>query len=232
MEQNLKPNVNKKYLLIAGIGHLLCWIGGDLLLYFQPSGFLDVKGLFDYDKTAQMLQNANPLQFTISGIIGTIAMMLAIVGYYQIYNLLKPVSKKSANVVLAGTLLTCIPGAIMHFSCTSMLWYFVKLGGTKLAHEVMLSFFFETSVTTFMCNLGVFLVAIPLLINVAKGKTFLPKWSWFVNTIPLTCLAGIIFAGMGAMNVASAGMFFGLYFLTNKYGSENDIERKSEEIKN
>lgn len=50
MEQNLKPNVNKKCLLIAGIGHLLCWIGGDLLLYFQPSGFLDVKGLFDYDK--------------------------------------------------------------------------------------------------------------------------------------------------------------------------------------
>ena len=71
-----------------------------------------------------------------------------------------------------------------------------------------------------MCNLGVFLVTIPLLINVVKGKTFLPKWAWFVNTIPLTIVAGIVFAGMGAMNVASSGMFFGLYFLSKKYLDE------------
>jgi hypothetical protein len=41
-----------------------------------------------------------------------------------------------------------------------------------------------------------------------------------VNTIPLTIVAGIVFAGMGAMNVASSGMFFGLYFLSKKYLAE------------
>lgn len=220
MGNTQKSIINRKFFLIAAFGHLLCWVGGDLLLFFQPNGFLDVQGLFDYEKTVLMLENANPLQFTISGIAGTVAMMLVFFGYYEIYKMLKPISKKSANIVLVGTLLTCIPGAIMHFTCTSMLWYFVKLGGTQLAHEVMLSFFTETAITTLMCNLGVFLVTIPLLINVVKGKTFLPKWAWFVNTIPLTIVAGIVFAGMGAMNVASSGMFFGLYFLSKKYLAE------------
>jgi hypothetical protein len=217
MENTQKSIINRKFFLIAAFGHLLCWIGGDLLLFFQPNGFLDIQGLFDYEKTVLMLENANPLQFTISGIAGTVAMMLVFFGYYEIYKMLKPVSKKSAYVTLVGTLLTCIPGAIMHFTCTSMLWYFVKLGSTELAHQAMLSFFFENFATSIMCYIGVFLVTIPLLICVVRGKTSLPKWAWFVNTLPLTILMGIPFAGMGAMNLGSSLMFFGLFFLLGKY---------------
>lgn len=220
MGEEMNTKFNRKFLLFAAFGHLLCWLGGDLMLYFMPNGALNVDELFDFEKTVIMLQGANPLQFTISGIVGTIAMTLCIVGYCQIYLFLKPYAKKSANIVLVGTLLTCIPGAIMHFTCTSMLWHFVKLGSTELAHQAMLSFFFEDFATSIMCYIGVFLVTIPLLINVVKGKTFLPKWAWFVNTIPLTIVAGIVFAGMGAMNIASSGMFFGLYFLSKKYLAE------------
>lgn len=208
--------MNTKLLLVAAFGHLLCWLGGDLLLYFVPNGPLDVMGLFDYDKTVQMLEGVNPFQFTISGIAGTVAMMLALVGYYQIYLFLKPVSKKTATVTAVGTVLTCVAGAVMHFTCTSMLWYFVKSGATKEAHDLMLTFFFETAVTSAMCNIGVMLVAIPLFILVLKGKTCLPKWACVVNTLPLTLAAGIVFAGMGAMNLASATMFFGLYWLLRK----------------
>lgn len=210
--------MNKKLLLVAAFGHLLCWLGGDLLLYFVPNGPLDVMQLFNYENTVQMLQGVNPLQFTISGIAGTVAMMLALTGYYQIYLFLKPVAKKTANVTLVGALLTCVAGAVMHFTCTSMLWHFVKAGATKDAHDIMLTFFFETAVTSAMCNIGVFLVAIPLLILVAKGKTCLPKWACLINTLPLTLVAAIPLAGMGAMNLGSAMMFVGLYFLIRKYG--------------
>lgn len=209
-------DVNPKLLLVAAFGHLLCWTGGDLLLYFVPNGPLDTMQLFDYEETLRMLQGANPLQFTISGVAGTVAMMLALVGYYQIYQFLKPVAKKASIVTLVGALLTCIPGAVMHVSMTTMLWYFVKSGATKAAHDVMLSFFFESIATTAMCNIGVFMVCIPLLVAVAKGKTCLPKWACLVNTIPLTLVAAIVFAGMGAMNVGSALMFLGLYFLIKK----------------
>ena len=213
----MKSNImNAKMLLVAACGHLLCWLGGDLLMYFVPNGPLDVMGLFDYEKTVQMLEGVNPFQFTISGIAGTVAMMLAIVGYYQIYLFLKPVAKKTAIVTAIGTMLTCVAGAVMHFTCTSMLWYFVKSGATKEAHDVMLTFFFETAGTSVMCNIGVMLVAIPLFILVLKGKTCLPKWACLVNTLPLTLVAGIVFAGMGAMNLASAVMFFGLYWLLRK----------------
>ena len=214
--------MNIKLFLIAAFGHLLCWAGGDLLLYFVPNGPLDTMQLFNYENTVQMLKGVNPIQFTISGIAGTIAMMLALLGYYQIYQFLKPVSKGAANVTLAGALLTTIPGAVMHFTCTSMLWYFVKSGATKEAHDIMLSFFMETSATTAMCNTGVFMVCIALLVTVAKGKTCLPKWACLVNTIPFTVVAGIAFAGMGAMNVASALMFLGLYFCVKKYGKDNE----------
>lgn len=205
-----------KLLLVGALGHLLCWLGGDMLLYFVPNGPLDTMQLFGYEETARMLQGVNPLQFTVSGVAGTVAMMLALVGYFQIYQFLKPVAKKASQVVLVGALLTCVAGAVMHFTCTSMLWYFVMSGGTKAAHEIMLSFFLETAATTLMCNTGVFLVCIPLLVTVAKGKTCLPKRAWMVNTLPLTVAAGIVFAGMGAMNVGSALMFLGLYLLTRK----------------
>jgi len=206
-----------KLLWVGAFGHLLCWVGGDLLLYFVPNGPLDTMKLFYYEDTVKMLQGVNPVQFTVSGVAGTIAMMLALVGYYQIYQFLKPVAPRASKVVLIGTILTCVAGAVMHFTCTSMLWYFVKSGATKAAHDIMLSFFMETAATTAMCNTGVFMVSIPLLITVAKGKTCLPKWAWIANTLPLTLVAGVIFAGMGAMNVGSAMMFLGLFILLKKY---------------
>ena len=80
-----------KLLLVGALGHLLCWLGGDMLLYFVPNGPLDTMQLFGYEETARMLQGVNPLQFTVSGVAGTVAMMLALVGYFQIYQFLKPV---------------------------------------------------------------------------------------------------------------------------------------------
>lgn len=212
-------NANKycNLFLLGTLGHLICWIGGDLLLYFVPNGPLNVAELFEYDKTVQMLLDANPLQFTISGICGTIAMILALVGYYQIYRFLKPTAKKAAYITAAGALLTCVAGAVMHFTCTSMLWYFVKSGASEEAHRIMLSFFTETLATTAMCNIGVFMVCIPLFISVIRRKTCLPKWCCLINTIPLTIVAGIILAGIGAMNVGSALMFLGLYISVKRY---------------
>ena len=217
-----KSSIDPKLLLFGGFGHLLCWLGGDLLLYFVPNGPLDTLQLFDYDKTAEMLALANPTQFTISGIVGTIAMMLVLVGYYQIYLLLKPNAKVLSKVTLVGTLFTCVAGAIMHFTCTTMLWYFVKSGATKEAHDIMISFFTETMVTTAMCIIGVFMVCVSLFIAVIKGKTCLPKWGCVVNTIPLTLVAGILFAGMGAMNLGSALMFLGLFICVQKFSKATE----------
>lgn len=214
METN---KLNPKLFLFGAFGHLICWLGGDLVLYFVPNGPLETMLLYNYEDTARMLYGVNPFQFTISGIAGVIAMMLALVGYYQIYLLLKPTAKKAAMVVLVGAILTCVAGAVMHFTCTSMLWYFVKSGATETAHAIMLDFFFETAVTTAMCNIGVFMVSIPLLIATAKGKLRFPKWAFLINTIPLTVVAAVVFAGMGAMNVGSSLMFFGLYYLTKGY---------------
>ena len=217
MNNTISNKVNIRLLLCGAFGHLLCWFGGDLLLYFMPSGPMDVMGLFDYKKTVTMLQGVSPLQFTLSGVFGVIAMMVIMPGYFQIANFLKVTAPKSARVVQLGTALTCVAGAVMHFTCTSMLWHFVKAGATEQAHEIMLSFFFETAATSAMCNVGVFMVFISLFIAVFKKKTCFPKWACLVNTMFFTLVAGIVFAGMGAMNVGSSLMFFGLYFLMKRY---------------
>jgi len=213
----MKKSLNPKMFLFGAFGHLLCWLGGDLLLYFMPSGPLNVMGLFDYQTTVTMLEGVSTLQFTLSGVFGVIAMMVIMPGYFQIANFLKPVSEKSARIVQVGTALTCVAGAVMHFTCTSMLWHFVKAGATEQAHSIMLSYFFETAATSAMCNIGVFMVCLTLFIAVFKQKTSLPKWACLVNTLPFTMLAAVLLAGMGAMNVGSSLMFFGLYFLTKKH---------------
>lgn len=221
MNKTVDAHVNTKLLLCGAFGHLLCWLGGDLLLYFMPSGPLNVIGLFNYEKTVVMLQGVSPFQFTLSGIFGVIAMMVIMPGYFQIANFLKPTSANLARVVQVGTALTCVAGAVMHFTCTSMLWHFVKAGATGQAHEIMLSYFFETGVTSALCNIGVFLVCGALFIAVFKEKTCFPKWTCVINTIFFTMIAAIIFAGMGAMNVGSSMMFFGLYFMMKKYNLAN-----------
>lgn len=68
-----------------------------------------------------------------------------------------------------------------------------------------------------MCNIGVFMVCLTLFIAVFKQKTCLPKWACMVNTLPFTMVVAVLLAGMGAMNVGSSLMFFGLYFLTKKH---------------
>ena len=168
MSENRK-NINSKLFLFGAFGHLLCWLGGDLLLCFMPSGPMNVLGLFDYEKTVDMLQGVSPLQFTLSGIFGVISMIIIMPGYFQIANLLGPGSKKSARIVQIGTALTCVAGAVMHFTCTSMLWHFVKAGSTPQAHEIMLSYFFETAITSAMCNIGVFMVSITLFVSIFKS---------------------------------------------------------------
>ena len=213
----MAKSVNPKLFLFGAFGHLLCWLGGDLLLYFMPSGPLNVMGLFDYQTTVTMLEGVSTLQFTLSGVFGVIAMMVIMPGYFQIANFLKPVSEKSARIVQVGTALTCVAGAVMHFTCTSMLWHLVKAGATEQVHSIMLSYFFETAATSAMCNIGVFMVCLTLFIAVFKQKTCLPKWACMVNTLPFTMVAAVLLAGMGAMNVGSSLMFFGLYFLTKKH---------------
>lgn len=213
-------SINPKLLLFGAVGHLLCWLGGDMVLYFVPNGPLDTTGLFDYSKTVEMLMGANPLQFTISGIVGTVSMMLVLIAYYQIYLFLKPNSKVLSKLTLVGALLTCVPGAVMHFTTTTMLWYFVKSGATKEAHDVMLSFFSETMVTTSMCYVGVLMVCVSLFIAVVRGKTCLPKWCCLINSLSLTVVVGILLAGMGAMNVASSLMFLGLFVFIKKFSKE------------
>jgi len=209
---------NAKVFLMGALGHLVCWLGGDLLLYFQKAGKLDVNGLFDYQKTVAMLEGASTLQLTLSGVFGVVAMMLALPGYLAIARFLAKQSKKAERIVQVGAVLTCVSGAVMHFTCTGMLWHFVMAGATEQAHSIMLRFFFETAATTALCMIGVMLVSITLFVMVFRRKTCLPKIACLVNTLPLTMAAGLFLAGVGAMNVGSCLMFAGLYLLIKKYG--------------
>ena len=213
--KNTKLSFNPNWLLLAAIGHLVCW-SGDLLLYFIPNGPLDTARVFNYADAVSMLQGTNSFQFTLSGIVGVLAMMMVIGGYYQLYLMQKPKAKIASVVTLVGTLLTCIAGAVMHYSATSMFWYFVESGLSEQAYSVMYAYFMETMPISVMCNLGVLLVCVSLFISVLREKTVLPRWACIINTIPLTMLASIPFSGMGAMNVGSSLMFLGLYFLTRK----------------
>ena len=86
------------------------------------------------------------------------------------------------------------------------------MGKTESARAAIVEFFKKTSVTMYVCYLGLLLFAVTFLIAVLTGMTALPRWACLLNTVPLfLLLAPFHIAGTG--NLANAVMFAGLFFL-------------------
>ena len=86
------------------------------------------------------------------------------------------------------------------------------MGRTESARAAIVEFFKKTSVTMYVCYLGLLLFAVTFLIAVLTGMTALPRWACLLNTVPLfLLLAPFHIAGTG--NLANAVMFAGLFFL-------------------
>lgn len=196
-------------LLLAACGNLLCWVG-DVLLSVFP-GQETVGGL----TVSPAWADAPRWRFSLSAVLGAIAMMAVLCGFYAVCQLLKPKTPKAAAVFLTGGLLGCVPGAVFHMQCTATAWIYARMGGTEEAGEIAMEFFLQHGPLMVLCTVGIIMACTVLFVCVVCGKTCLPRWAAVFNILiimtALSCLKPIVTIP-GTMNLGGMGMFLGIYF--------------------
>lgn len=199
-------------LLVAACGNFLCWIGDVLLSVFPREE--TVSGL----SLSPAWADAPLWRFSLSGVLGSIAMMAVLCGFYVLYRMLKSETPKAAKLVMLGGMLGCVPGAVFHMQCTTTAWIYARMGGTGEAAEIAMDFFIQHWPLMALCSVGLMLACAVLFICVVRGKTGLPRWAAvfniFVIMTVLSCLRPIVTIP-GTMNLGGMGMFLGIYFCGN-----------------
>jgi uncharacterized protein (DUF983 family) len=99
-----------------------------------------------------------------------------------------------------------------HVICGVVEWFYIKLGRTDEARNVVLEFQMKTIATMVIGYLGLAVFVITLFIMVASGRTSLPRWACIFNTLPLmVVLSPTKLSAKG--NIAGAIMYIGLLIL-------------------
>ena len=197
--------------LLACAGHLVLW-RCDWNLTYLAGGRFDFRCLQDNDRLSAVLGGTplkQPMGATMAGVF---ALTAAFPGYLALCRWMEAFSPLCAGLMLAGCVLFFLPGMAHHVFCGAVEWFYLRLGRTEEAREVIVDFFKGTSATMFLCYLGLLLFTVSLFVAVVSGGTSLPRWACLCNTLPLFLLLSPLRI-VGTMNLVSAVLFLGLFVL-------------------
>ena len=201
----------KILLLLACAGHLVLW-WCDRIITCLEGGRFGFGQLKDNDKLSAVMGATPPGQPMLSTVLGVFAMTAAFPGYLALCEWMRTFSHIAAALMFTGCILFFLPGVAHHVFCAAVEWFYIRLGKTGEARNVIVEFFKKTSVTMYICYLGLLLFSVTLLIAVASGATSLPRLACVCNTLPLfLVLAPFRIVGTG--NLAGAAVFLGLFLL-------------------
>jgi hypothetical protein len=202
----------KIVLLLAAIGHILCGFC-DCLLSYSPGGKLDLKGaLKDADRMREVFQDMPPKWPFISMMLGVYAIAIFGFGYLELSKWMGQYSTAASIVMFISAMVFLISIVVHHVICGLVEWFYIKLGRTDEARNVVLEFQMKTIATMVIGYLGLAAFVITLFIIVVSGRTSLPKWTCIFNTLPLmVVLKPTKLPAKG--NIAGAIMFIGLLIL-------------------
>jgi hypothetical protein len=199
----------KIVLLLAAIGHILCG-ACDCLLGYSPSGRLDLKGgLKDAGRMREVFKDMPAKWPFISIILGVYAITIFGFGYIEVGKWMVQYSNTAAIVMYISAVVFLVSIVAHHVICGVVEWFYIKLGRTDEAREVVLEFQKKTIATMVIGYLGLATFVITLFIMVVSGRTSLPQWACVLNTLPLmVVLMPTKLPAKG--NIAGAIMFIGL----------------------
>jgi hypothetical protein len=202
----------KNVLLLTAIGHIMCGVC-DCLLSYSPSGRLDLKGaLKDANRMCEVFQGM-PLKWPfISIMLGVYAITIFGFGYLELSKWVGQYSNTASIVMYISALVFLISIVAHHVICGVVEWFYIKLGRTDEARNVVLEFQMKTIATMVIGYLGLAVFVITLFIMVASGRTSLPQWACIFNTLPLmVVLLPTKLPAKG--NIAGTIMYIGLLIL-------------------
>lgn len=202
----------KTVLFIAMIGHLLCGVC-DCLLSFSPSGKLDLAGgLKDANRMRDVFKDM-PLNWPLASILlGVSAITMFGFGYLELSKWMYSFSKTASIVMYISSVVFLVFIVVHHIICGLVEWFYIKLGRTDDVRKAVLEFQVKTIATMVIGYLGLAVYVVTLFAMVVSGKTCLPQWACFFNTLPLMIL--LAFTKLPAKgNIAGILMYLGLFIL-------------------
>lgn len=198
-------------LFTAFVGHLICW-GCDLLLIYAPRGRFRFEYLKNNEKMSGIFDGMSPSKPLMSMLLGLPALMMSFCGYLGLFEWMKQFTFPCAVVMITSEVVFFITVAAHHVLCGAVVWFYIRLGRTEDAREAVLEFFKKTSVTMYVCYLGLFISSVTFFLAVVMGYTPIPRWGCLCNVLPLYILFAVCKVP-GAGNLAGAAMFLGLFLL-------------------
>lgn len=208
---NMTTAMIKALLLTAAVGHIICQ-RCDWLITCTPNGRFDFHALDDNEKLSRLFDGTPEKNSLISMLLGTAALAMSLFGFIGIYEWMKQFSAVYSAVIIVSAVLFTVVGTGHHIFCGAVEWIYIKLGRTEETRKLILDLFKKTSVTMYVCYLGLLVFAVTFFIAVVSGATELPRWCCIFNTLPIFIVLSP-FKIVGTGNVANAIMFLGLFFV-------------------
>lgn len=201
----------KGLLILACVAHILCGYS-DCLLSYGKNGRLNLKEIKDPEKMSKMFEAMPLWQPMLSIILGTFSITTFTFGYLALASWMYEYNNVAAYIMLVSTILYIVPIVTHHIICGLVEWFYIKLGRTNEAWELVLDFQKKTISTMIIGYLGEIVFLICFFIMVVTKQTSLPQWACSINTLPIVLL--MVPTKIPAKgNVAGTLMFLGLAIL-------------------
>ena len=201
----------KGLLILACVAHILCGYS-DCLLSYGKNGRLNLKEIKDPEKMSKMFEAMQLWQPMLSIILGTFSITTFTFGYLALASWMYEYNNVAAYIMLVSTILYIVPIVTHHIICGLVEWFYIKLGRTNEARELVLDFQKKTISTMIIGYLGEIVFLICFFIMVVTKQTSLPQWACIINTLPIVLL--MVPTKIPAKgNVAGTLMFLGLAIL-------------------
>ena len=195
-------------LLTAFAAHILCGYS-DCLLSYGAKGRLNLKNIKYPDKMAEMFEDMPLRKPLVSILLGTFSITAMTFGYHALSRWMHQFSVVLANIMLISSVVFAVSIVTHHVFCGLVEWFYIRLGRTTEAHDVVLEFQKKTISTMIVGYLALILFLGCLFFAVATGQTDVPQWCCIFNTlIFMLLLTPTKLPAKG--NIAGAAMFLGL----------------------
>ena len=201
----------RNLLCAAFLAHIACGYC-DCLLSYGKKGRLDLKAIRDPERMRETFVDVPLWQPMVSILLGTFSITVFTFGYLALSSWIYGYNRTLSYIMLASAIAFVVSIVVHHVICGLVEWFYIRLGRTDEAREIVLEFQKKTIITMVTGYLGLLVFLICLFIAVVTGRTTLPWWACFFNTLPLMML--LLPTKLPAKgNIAGAIMFLGLMLL-------------------
>lgn len=163
----------KCFLLLACAAHLTL-LHCDRIITLLDGGRFDFRALSDNEKLSAVMGDT-PLERPMrSMVLGAFAMTEAFPGYLVLGVWMLPQSPVCGALMLAGGILFLLPGVAHHVFCGAVEWFLSAHEQDRRGVGCHREVFKKTSVTMYVCYVGLLIFAVSFFAAVVAGMTVLP----------------------------------------------------------